>query len=128
MAAILAHREVAPLLSDEHFSVDGTLIKGEPWCATGSSTMANASMKSFQPKAEGSPPGADGPGDPPSDAPGSGLGGATAAGTETRPTPDAPADTTPDTAPALSGPETAPMACCRFRGHEDRIVTKGSEV
>ncbi len=36
MAAILAHREVAPLLSDEHFSVDGTLIKA--W----------ASMKSFQ--------------------------------------------------------------------------------
>ena len=29
MAAILAHREVAPLLSDGHFSVDGTLIKGE---------------------------------------------------------------------------------------------------
>jgi hypothetical protein len=27
MAAILAHREIAPLLSDEHFSVDGTLIK-----------------------------------------------------------------------------------------------------
>ncbi|WP_415839959.1 transposase, partial [Paracoccus yeei] len=25
MAAILAHREVAPLLSDDHFSVDGTL-------------------------------------------------------------------------------------------------------
>ena len=40
LAAILAHREVAPLLSDEHFSVDGTLI--EAW----------ASMKSFQPKAE----------------------------------------------------------------------------
>ncbi len=40
MAAILAHREVAPLLSDEHFSVDGTLIKA--W----------ASMKSFQPKSE----------------------------------------------------------------------------
>lgn len=35
MAAILAHREVAPLLSDEHFSVDGTLIK------------ARASMKGF---------------------------------------------------------------------------------
>ena len=44
MAAILAHREVAPLLSDEHFSVDGTLVKA--W----------ASMKSFQPKAEGTPP------------------------------------------------------------------------
>ncbi len=39
LAAILAHREVAPLLSDEHFSVDGTLVKA--W----------ASMKSFQPKA-----------------------------------------------------------------------------
>ena len=54
MAAILAHREVAPLLSDEHFSVDGTLVKA--W----------ASMKSFQPKAEISPPDDEGPGDPPS--------------------------------------------------------------
>ena len=44
MAAILAHREVAPLLSDDHFSVDGTLVKA--W----------ASMKSFQPKTEGVPP------------------------------------------------------------------------
>ena len=39
LAAVLAHKEVAPLLSDEHFSVDGTLI--EAW----------ASMKSLQPKA-----------------------------------------------------------------------------
>ena len=38
IAAILAHREVAQLLSDDHFSVDGTLVKA--W----------ASMKSFQPK------------------------------------------------------------------------------
>lgn len=53
MAAILAHREVAPLLSDEHFSVDGTLVKA--W----------ASMKSFHPKAETAPPDEDGPGDPP---------------------------------------------------------------
>jgi len=53
MAAILAHREVAPLLSDEHFSVDGTLIKA--W----------ASMKSFQPRAEGAPPDDEGPGGPP---------------------------------------------------------------
>jgi transposase len=53
MAAILAHREVAPLLSDEHFSVDGTLVKA--W----------ASMKSFQPKADASPPDDEGPGDPP---------------------------------------------------------------
>ena len=53
MAAILAHREVVPLLSDEHFSVDGTLVKA--W----------ASMKSFQPKAEAAPPGDEGPGDPP---------------------------------------------------------------
>jgi len=53
MAAILAHREVAPLLSEEHFSVDGTLVK------------ARASMKSFQPKAEGAPKDDEGPGDPP---------------------------------------------------------------
>jgi transposase len=49
LAAILAHKDVAPLLSDEHFSVDGTLI--EAW----------ASMKSFQPKAgadENEPPAA----------------------------------------------------------------------
>jgi transposase len=54
LAAILAHREVAPLLSDEHFSVDGTLVKA--W----------ASMKSFQPKADVTRPDEDsGPGDPP---------------------------------------------------------------
>jgi transposase len=53
MAAILAHREVAPLLSDDHFSVDGTLVKA--W----------ASIKSFQPKV-GDPPDDDpgGPSDP----------------------------------------------------------------
>ena len=51
MAAILAHRAVAPLLSDEHFSVDGTLVKA--W----------ASMKSFQPKADDTPPDDD-PGGP----------------------------------------------------------------
>jgi transposase len=44
LAAILAHGEVAPLLSEEHFSVDGTLVKA--W----------ASMKSFQPKPEPAPP------------------------------------------------------------------------
>ena len=44
MAAILAHREVAPLLSDDHLSVNGTLVKA--W----------ASMKNFQPKADDTPP------------------------------------------------------------------------
>ena len=48
LAAILAHGQVAPLLSDEHFSVDGTLIKA--W----------ASMKSFQPRVDGIPPDKDG--------------------------------------------------------------------
>ena len=80
MAAILAHREVAPLLSDEHFagadlrlSVDGTLIKA--W----------ASMKSFQPKPEGSPPDDGGPGEPPAP------------------------DTAPETQPAKTRTETNPM-------------------
>jgi transposase len=54
MAAILAHREVEPLLSDDHFSVDGTLVKA--W----------ASMKSFQPKDDVAPPDDDGgPDNPP---------------------------------------------------------------
>jgi hypothetical protein len=53
MAAILAHPEVEPLLSDEHFSVDGTLVKA--W----------ASMKSFQPKDGAAPDRDDDPGDPP---------------------------------------------------------------
>ena len=43
MTKLLNHPQVKPLLSDEHFSVDGTLI--EAW----------ASQKSFKPK--------DGPGD-----------------------------------------------------------------
>ena len=53
MAAILAHPEVKPLLSDEHFSVDGTLIKA--W----------AYMKSFQPKEYAPPPQDGDPGGPP---------------------------------------------------------------
>jgi hypothetical protein len=49
LAAILADKAVKPLLSDEHFSVDGTLIQA--W----------ASMKSFQPKlAAGTEPPASG--------------------------------------------------------------------
>ena len=52
MAAILEHREVAPLLSGDHFSVDGTLVKA--W----------ASMKSFQPTGGVTPPDDD-PDSPP---------------------------------------------------------------
>src|ERR671924_1274212 len=49
LKAILAHPKVAPLLSDEHFSVDGTLVQA--W----------ASMKSFQAKASEPTGGADAP-------------------------------------------------------------------
>jgi transposase len=68
MAAILAHEKVAPLLSDEHFSVDGTLV--EAW----------ASFKSFKPKTETdgtTPP----PADPPPDAGSAGGSGATGTST-----------------------------------------------
>lgn len=51
MAAIIAHRKVMPLLSDDHFPADGT------------SVMAWASVKSFRPKAEDSQRD-DGPGGP----------------------------------------------------------------
>jgi len=54
LQAILADPKIKPLLSDDHFSVDGTLI--EAW----------ASMKSFKPKADGSD------GTPPADPPISG--------------------------------------------------------
>lgn len=47
MARLLNHPEVTPLLSDEHFSVDGTLI--EAW----------ASQKSFRPKDGSDPDGSD---------------------------------------------------------------------
>src|ERR671936_91680 len=49
LAAILAHPKVAPLLSDEHFTVDGTLVQA--W----------ASLKSFQAKASEPTGGADAP-------------------------------------------------------------------
>jgi transposase len=83
LAAVLAHREVAPLLSDEHFSVDGTLIKA--W----------ASMKSFQPRPQDAPPDDGDPGEPPASAPDPDT---------DQPAPETAAETTPETAP-----ETAPM-------------------
>jgi len=87
MAAILAHREVARLLSDEHFSVYGTLVKA--W----------ASMKSFQPKAGTAPP--DGPDD---DDPGEKRSNATHAST-----------TDPDARLYKKSPGTGAMLC--FMGH-----------
>jgi hypothetical protein len=64
MTAILAHEKVAPLLSDDHFSVDGTLV--EAW----------ASFKSFKPKATAG--GAEPPdGDPPPPAAGNASGTST---------------------------------------------------
>jgi transposase len=92
MAAILGHREVAPLLSDEHFSVDGTLIKA--W----------ASMKSFQPKAEGAPPDDDGPGGPPAH------------------------ETAPDDQPAHPEPETGPMPRPNHRNRNAEVDFQGREA
>ena len=93
MAAILAHREVAPFLSDEHFSVDGTLIKA--W----------ASMKSFQPKVEGSPPDNKGPGDPP------------------------PPSIDPDsqTTQSQSEPKTEPMPRSNYRNRNAEVDFKGEK-
>ena len=90
MAAILAHREVAPLLSDDHFSVDGTLVKA--W----------ASMKSFQPKADDTPP---------DDDPGSPHG------------PDATAEDHPEP----TEPETAPMSRSTRRNRNPEVDFKGEK-
>ena len=89
MAAILAHREVAPLLSDEHFSVDGTLVKA--W----------ASMKSFQPKVDATPPDDEEPGDPPAP------------------------DTTPETQPTDTPAETDPMPRNSHRNRNAEVDFKG---
>jgi len=72
MTAILAHEKVAPLLSDDHFSVDGTLV--EAW----------ASFKSFRPKAAdaGDRPPADPP--PPPDAGSTGGNSTTETATEAK--------------------------------------------
>jgi len=81
MAAILAHRDVAPLLSDEHFSVDGTLVKA--W----------ASMKSFQPKEGRATPDEDDPGGPPPPADETSANTDQPQQTETQPMPDTPRQT-----------------------------------
>jgi transposase len=99
MAAILAHREVAPLLSDEHFSVDGTLVKA--W----------ASMKSFQPKPGEDPPGGDGSGGPPQDA---------APADADRPS------TTPETDPMPQAPRSSRNAEVDFRGTKRSNATHAS--
>jgi hypothetical protein len=99
MAAILARREVAPLLSDERFSVDGTLVKA--W----------ASMKSFQPKPADGPPPDDGPGSPPRD---------TAAADD----PQAPAK--PETDPMPQATRPSRNAEVDFRGQKRSNATHAS--
>ncbi|MFC3169448.1 IS5 family transposase [Paracoccus fontiphilus] len=91
MAAILAHREVAPLLSDDHFSVDGTLIKA--W----------ASMKSFKPKAEDTPPDDEGPGGPPAQ------------------------NYVSDNQAAAANPEIAPMPRANHRSRNAEVDFKGEK-
>jgi transposase len=98
MAAVLAHCEVAPLLSDDHFSVDGTLVKA--W----------ASMKSFQPKADDTPPNDD-PGGPPS--------------------PDGPTEDHPEPTPSEIDPMSRPTRQSRnadidFRGEKRSNATHAS--
>ncbi|MDO9526567.1 MAG: IS5 family transposase [Gemmobacter sp.] len=91
MAAILAHREVVPLLSDDHFSVDGTLVKA--W----------ASMKSFQPKADATPPDDEGSGDPPA------------------------SDTTPEPAISETPAETDPMPRNSHRHRNAEVDFRGEK-
>jgi transposase len=83
---LLAHREVSPLLSDEHFCVDGTQLHA--W----------ASMKSFVPKemVSGDDAGAPPPAGPGATAPAATVNDEAAAATEQAPLPE-PADA-PETA------------------------------
>jgi transposase/IS5 family transposase len=99
MTAILAHEKVAPLLSDDHFSVDGTLV--EAW----------ASFKSFKPKATG------GSGDEPPDTPPSADAG-TPGGTD--------ADETPAKSDAAGG--TSEMATMIETTGVGRVVAEPCEI
>ena len=101
MAAILAHPEVRPLLSDEHFSVDGTLVKA--W----------ASMKSFQPKESTASPQDDDPGGPPPPA------------HETSTDTDHPPQQT-ETQPMTDTTRTTRNAEVNFRGEKRSNVTHAS--
>ncbi|WP_370160412.1 IS5 family transposase, partial [Limimaricola soesokkakensis] len=101
MAAILSHPEVKPLLSDEHFSVDGTLIKA--W----------ASMKSFQPKDSTPPPYDDDPGAPPPPS-----------AEETSPDSSPPQQT--ETPPMLYTPRQTRNAEVNFRGEKRSNATHAS--
>ncbi len=102
MAAILAHERVNPLLSDEHFPVDGTLIKA--W----------VSMKSLQPKADEAPPD-DGDND--------GSGGSSGTATDTLPEQDQPESTLmPRTARKDRNEETD------VRGEKRSSVTHASKA
>ena len=98
MAAILGRREVAPLLSDDHFSVDGMLVK--VW----------ASIKSFQLKVADTPP-YDGPGNPPGP-------GATAE--------DHPAPSEPETGPMPRPARQNRNAEIDFRGEKRSNATHAS--
>jgi len=103
LAAILANKAVAPLLSDEHFSVDGTLI--EAW----------ASMKSFQPKPAAA---AD---EPPAGDAGSGEGGTMPAETQAC-EPAAPAEASP----AAEVPDESRNAEIDFHGQKRSNETHAS--
>lgn len=96
LAAILADKAVAPLLSEEHFSVDGTLV--EAW----------ASMKSFQPKTENDS-------EPPTHDKGSEQGG-----TPPQETAEPPA------APASDSPEAGRNAEVDFHGQKRSNATHAS--
>jgi transposase len=109
LAAVLAHREVAPLLSDEHFSVDGTLVKA--W----------ASMKSFQPRPQDPSPDEGGPGDPPADAP-----DRSADRPDPETTAEPTAEPTAETAPMLKPARRDRNAEVDFRGERRSNATHAS--
>jgi transposase len=107
LAAILADKAVTPLLSDEHFSVDGTLIQA--W----------ASMKSFQPKASDAEPVAGGDAGP--DQGGGGLASEQAADGSQGPSQDG-------HAPATEPPATGRNAEVDFHGQKRSNETHASRT
>ena len=123
LAAILAHKRVAPLLSDDHFSVDGTMVQA--W----------ASMKSFLPKEQAAPnpPPPDAGSPPPAEPLPDEAGAAPPPETGSKAEPDTaspatpiPTEATPMTTDTAAEPKKSRNAEVDFHGSKRRNATHAS--
>jgi len=127
LAAVLAHREVAPLLLDEHFPVDGTLVKAWAWVSNRWRHRGSPSMNSFQPKPKAAPPGGDRPDDPPSPPPTAAADAAAVPAADAAAAAAVPAAAANANADAETCPETAPMTTEKPKDRNTEVDFRGQK-